>query len=228
MCPQRMALVVVLIPTTHEPKTSFHRTAIHMSLIFHDHPPVMKYCIQIPHTARRGFTLFELMVVVAILAILAALAAPGFSEMAARYQTEATAEQLNSLISKAQTESLRRSGFVQLQKYEGIPGSNPCAAPQDWSCGVRLMADVGKKGTYDTVLSEISIPAGVTLTNVSTLGSGDADKLPFDRWGRAVNTNKPAFVQAKAGFDSANRAVCVDTTNRIRTIRPANLATPCS
>ena len=189
----------------------------------------MKSCTKIPCSPCRGLTLVELIVVVAILAVLAALAAPTLSEVVARYQTQTTEEQLNSLIARAQTEALRRSGFVRLEKKAADgAGVNPCAAAKDWSCGVRLMVDMDKDGRYETILDEIRVPTGVTLTNVSTTSSGGADKLPFDRWGRAANTIKLGFIQTKVGFASANQAVCVDTTNRIRTSKPTNLDTPCS
>ena len=187
----------------------------------------MKVHSKTSHPPCGGFTLLELLLVVAILGVLTGLAAPEVGKMVARYQTQATADQINALFVRAQVEALRRSGFVQLEKYAGIAGSNPCVANNDWSCGVRLMADTDKDGIYETVLEEMSITAGVTLTNASTPLGGGGENLPFDRWGRAAHTTKAAFVQSKAGRDSADLAVCVDSTSRIRTVKPSSLAAPC-
>jgi prepilin-type N-terminal cleavage/methylation domain-containing protein len=51
---------------------------------------------------RRGFTLFELVLVIAIMAVVAAIAAPRYAAAAARYELRAAAQQLQSDIVFAQ------------------------------------------------------------------------------------------------------------------------------
>ena len=166
-----------------------------------------------------GFSVLELMIVLGIVAILGVLSYPTFSEVVAKNQTETTANQLHALLLKAQTESLRRGGFVQLQKFDGIPGSNPCIDNNDWSCGLRLMADADKNGTYELVLDEMSPPRGVALVNISPMSPAQADKILFDRWGNSANAPRLAFTQSKLNFQLATRAVCLESTGRVYTIK---------
>jgi prepilin-type N-terminal cleavage/methylation domain-containing protein len=178
-------------------------------------------------TTLLGFSLLELMVVVAIVAILAGLTYPTFSELIAKNQTETAARQLNALLLKAQTESLRRGGFIQLEKFDGITGSNSCNNNNDWSCGLRLMADADKNGSYELVLDEMSIPKGVRLLNTSMMIPSDTNKISFDRWGKSAKVSRLSFVQSKENFESATRAVCMESTGRVYTIKLNHFNSSC-
>lgn len=171
----------------------------------------------------KGFTAIELLVVIAILGILAAMAAPAMGDLVARYQTRSTAEQLSTLILRAQTEALRRNGFVRLEKSSATSSSvNSCATDNNWSCGVALAVDEEKKGVWSN-LSVLEVPRGVQVQ----ISGASSSNLPFDRWGRVATVTQPNFVLSKNNVTSANLAVCVDTTGRVRILKLANLSTQC-
>lgn len=165
----------------------------------------------------RGFTLVELMVVMSILAILSALAAPAARDMIATYQTRSVADQVVATLYAARTEAIRRSGDVVLEKLNGT--TNPCATNQQWSCGVRLWADVNRNGAFnagtDVVLREIDVPAGITLRNMS---AGSSATITLNRWGQANGINALCFQVTRTGVAIADRSVRVAAGGRIQVL----------
>lgn len=162
-----------------------------------------------------GFTLVELMVVMSILAILSALAAPAARDMIATYQTRSVTDQMVATLYAARTESIRRSGNVVMEKMNGT--TNPCATNQQWSCGLRLWADVNRNGAFnagtDVVLREFDVPAGITLRNMS---AGSTANITLNRWGQANGINALCFQVTRTGVAAADRSVRVAAGGRIQ------------
>lgn len=162
-----------------------------------------------------GFTLVELMVVMTIMAVLAAMAAPSMRDLIARYQTSTVTDQVVATLSVARTEAIRRSGNVVLEKMAGT--TNPCTTNQQWSCGIRLWADVNRNTAFnagtDVVLREIDVPEGVRLLNMS---AGSTANLTLNRWGQANGINALCFQVTKPGVAVADRSVRVAAGGRIQ------------
>jgi type IV fimbrial biogenesis protein FimT len=176
----------------------------------------MKTCHASPKPRESGFTLVELMVVMTIVAVLSAMAAPAMREMVARYQTSVVADQVVTALSTARMEAIRRSGNVVLEKINGT--TNPCANNQQWSCGVRLWADVNRNGARegtDVILREFDVPAGISLLNMS---AGSTASLTINRWGQANGINALNFRVTRIGVAVADRSVCVSAGGRIRIV----------
>lgn len=164
----------------------------------------------------RGFTLIELMITVVIVSVLAAMAVPNLRNMIARYQTSTVSDEMAILIATARMEAIRRGGNVVLQKKPA--GANTCATNQEWSCGVTLWADDDRDGTQDaneTVIRDLSVPAGVNLRNMS---GTSPDRLTFNRWGLANGIGALNFRVTRTGISTADRTVCVTTGGRVRII----------
>lgn len=167
--------------------------------------------------ANSGFTLVELMVVLTIVAVLAAMAAPSMRDLIARYQTSTVTDQVVATLSVARMEAVRRSGNVVLEKMAGT--TNPCANDQQWSCGLRLWADVNRNGAFnagtDVVLREIDVPGSVRLLNMS---AGSTANLTLNRWGQANGINALCFQVTKPGIAAADRSVRVAAGGRIQVV----------
>lgn len=96
--------------------------------------------------ARRGFTLFETLVVIALLAILATLTVPSFVAWHARDQVDARARALLSTLSYARGEALRRGARVTVCRVDAarhcLTTTQPCkTGVVDWSCGWAVMIE---------------------------------------------------------------------------------------
>jgi len=100
-----------------------------------------------PPRRTHGFSLIELMVVIAIAAIISGLAAPSFTRMlnANRIQTSASA--LQSDMSYARTEAVRRGAWVSI-----CPSSNQtsCDTTNTWQNGWIVFYDAIGNGVYDS------------------------------------------------------------------------------
>ncbi|HQQ69308.1 MAG TPA: GspH/FimT family pseudopilin [Alicycliphilus sp.] len=113
----------------------------------------------------RGFTAIELMVTIAILAVLSALAAPSFTPIMERWRVRQAAEELQSTIYFARSESIKRGGGVTIQ-----------AIGKDWNGGWQVTHTAN--GTT-TELQNFSVPANTAFT----LKDDAQGAISVDRWG---------------------------------------------
>ncbi|WP_156481077.1 GspH/FimT family pseudopilin [Variovorax sp. PAMC 28711] len=101
--------------------------------------------------ARKGFTLIEMMTVITLLAILLALALPSFNGLIERYRVSGRAGALESSLSLARVEAIRRASAVQLKAESGCGATGLTA----WSCGwtVRAGNEILRREPQDAALS---------------------------------------------------------------------------
>jgi type IV fimbrial biogenesis protein FimT len=176
----------------------------------------------------KGFTAIELMVVVAIVAVLAALAGPSFKPLIERWRVRQSVEGLRSALYFAQSEAIKRSGNVVLQKLpNNTNGCTTATGVSDWDCGWIVCDDAdgnNKCGASEQVLQRFDTPSGVQVSRSSSSG----ESISLNRWG-LVNGTWPGFAIVpfdKSTADPAARGLCMSSAGRIRIIRPENI--PCS
>lgn len=141
----------------------------------------------------RGFTMVELMVVVGVLAILAGLAVPSFTKLIEGQKIKTAASDLNSSLSRARSEAVKRNKSVTLAPLTG----------SDWLSGWAI-ADPDNAGASVEVHSPVpglvvSGPASVTYQSSGRLGGGAG--VSFD-----IGTLDAAA--------SARRCVAIDLSGR--------------
>lgn len=138
---------------------------------------------------RRGFTLFETLVVIALLAIVATLTVPSFVAWRVRDQVDARARALLSTLSYARGEALRRGARVTVCRIDTarrcLAAGQPCkTGVVDWSCGWAVMIERGG-GFYalraQTDLAAVSIVGALTnLTFTPPAGQANGSFRSFD------------------------------------------------
>jgi len=122
-----------------------------------------------PRGGQRGFSLVELMVTIAIAAIIAGLAGPSFSRMLNSNRIQTAASALQSDMSYARTEAVKRGSWVAMCPSSNAQSSSPtCDTANAWQNGWIVFADAtgnGVYGTGDTLLKvRDKLPGGNTVT----------------------------------------------------------------
>ncbi len=127
---------------------------------------------------RRGYTLFEMVVVVALVCLLAGLAVPPIESMYADYKLQAAVDQVSgqwsAIRARAVTEG--RPYRFSIQSGGGDFRAAP-DAPEFWSGGAPPAADSGDKAP---LVVQDSLPRGIrfatlNVTDSSYFGAGAAD-----------------------------------------------------
>jgi len=165
-----------------------------------------------PPRRTHGFSLIELMVVIAIAAIISGLAAPSFTRMlnANRIQTSASA--LQSDMSYARTEAVRRGAWVSI-----CPSSNQtsCDTTNTWQNGWIVFYDAIGNGVFDSSADSIvkvraKLPGGNTIVAAPAPAQ---NAIIFNREGFTTNlgTSQVAF-QLHTSTNDAQATRCVLVT----------------
>lgn len=99
----------------------------------------------------RGFTLWEVVIVIAIMAVIARLTVPGLAALTQQRRSDVVATQLDSTLRFARFEAFRLNKTVALCPVDRWRGAYNCAATsKDWSKGVLVFIDVDNNGKYDS------------------------------------------------------------------------------
>lgn len=178
-------------------------------------------------SGQQGFTTIELMVTVSVLAVLMAIAAPSFTPLIESWRVRQATEQLQSTLSYARSEAIKRGGQVAIQKIpNNTNGYSSASGTRDWDCGWFVCHDTNSNGTCNAtepVLQRIDTPAKV---QVSRTGGGASIKL--NRWGLVDGTwlGFSLVPFNKTTTHPGARGVCMSSGGRIRVIPPE--AIPCT
>lgn len=168
-----------------------------------------------PHPASpvSGFTLVETLVTIAILSVLIALAGPSFRDIQQRWEVQSTAQAMESSLTLARSEAIRRAGKVALRQ-----ASTACT-PGGWSCGWVVFSDQdgdGAQSSTEPVLQSVELSGAVQVVHGS-----NATAMRLDRYGVVVGASSFnfAFSPAKGGSGTASqRILCVSQGWRIKTL----------
>lgn len=180
-----------------------------------------------PLSVQEGFTAIELIVTVSIVAVLMALAAPSFTTLIESWRVRQATEQLQSTLSYARSEAIKRSGQVAIQKLPNhTNGCTSASGNRDWDCGWIVCHDINANGACnpnEPVLQRIDAPTDV---QVSRTGGGASIKL--NRWGLVDGTwlGFSLVPLDKSTTHPGARGVCMSSGGRIRVIPPE--AIPCT
>lgn len=180
-----------------------------------------------PLSVQEGFTAIELMVTVSIVAVLMAIAAPSFTTLIESWRVRQATEQLQSTLSYARSEAIKRSGLVAIQKLPNhTNGCTSASGNRDWDCGWIVCHDINANGACnpnEPVLQRIDAPTDV---QVSRTGGGASIKL--NRWGLVDGTwlGFSLVPLDKSTTHPGARGVCMSSGGRIRVIPPE--AIPCT
>lgn len=175
---------------------------------------------------KNGFTAIELLVVIAILGTLAALAAPSFTPLIESWRVRQATEQLQSTLSFARSEAIKRGGRIVIQKIPNISGGCTSSGNAAWDCGWYVCEDTNGNGACNTaepVLQRYETPPRVQVTRTSSGVS-----IAFNRWG-LVNGTWIGFSLVpydKSTTHPGARGVCMSSGGRIRVLPPESI--PCT
>ncbi len=84
----------------------------------------------------RGFTLFEILIVLAVTAILMSLATPSFYAFSAQSKSKATVQKLSGLVRLARNKAVNHQSSILL-----CPSENGLVCGQNWQEGVLIFED---------------------------------------------------------------------------------------
>lgn len=125
-----------------------------------------------PHAARRGFTLIELMVTIAVLTILLIIAIPSFVELRERVAVRGAGDQLTSFWANARLEAVKRDTPVTISIHSDSAGLCVGASTTGAACDCTPTGTSCNVGKFPGAQSEWR---GVTAVGNPTLGPNDAD-----------------------------------------------------
>lgn len=144
----------------------------------------------------RGFTLFELMVVVSVLAVISAIAAPSFRSFVAGQRIKAASFDLTSALLLARNEALKRNGNVQVTR-----------TGTSWNNGWQIK-----------VVSTDAVLGAQNALDSSLAFTGAPDSIVFNANGRVSSPASAVRIQlsSSAGSSTATRCVALTLSGHAR------------
>lgn len=162
-------------------------------------------------SAVRGFTLLELMTAVAVASILLGLGIPAFNNMIRDSQIAAESGNLQTTMTLARSEALKRGIRVSVCPPETMDAED-CDPAGDWTKGwIMFTDDFGNPGVIDPSDVVLQVwPAPATGTNIGTAMKA----VTFNRSGRAELDG--TFGINKAGcINDQKRRMSIDFSGRV-------------
>ena len=152
------------------------------------------------------------MITVAMLAILLGLAAPSLRHLQLRWELLQTAHLLESSLSLARSEAVRRAGKVAVRKSDVL--CKPVLAETQWSCGWVVFNDLngdGQQTDNEETLQTIDL-SGHTQVEASW----SSGVLRLNRYGGVLQGGSQHFVMTHADLSGLRRTLCFHQTGRLR------------
>ncbi len=167
------------------------------------------------------------MVTVSILALLIALAAPSFTRLIENWNVRQTTEQLQSTLSYARSEAIKRGGQVAIQKIpNNTNGCSSASDARDWDCGWIVCQDTNSDGACNAAEPVLQRIESAAKVHVNRTSGGASIKL--NRWG-LVDGAWLGFTLVPLNKTTSHpgaRGVCMSSGGRIRVIPQE--AIPCT
>ncbi len=160
--------------------------------------------------AHRGFTLFEMIVVMGIVAILMAVAVPSYQFVTT---SNRIAGEINGLLGDLQFARLEAIKEGQTVTACASSDGASCAGTNSWNSGWIVFADVNGDGTVETGDTVFRVQRTFTSTDTLT-----------------ANNNVTAITFNREGFSSGagnNAAGTVSTSLTLHALHPATTSTRC-
>ena len=145
--------------------------------------------VQLAPSAKRGFTLIELVIAVAVLGILVALGLPAFQDWIHNTQIRTAAESILSGLQAARAEAVKRNGWVQfVLTNPATPGlatgwQVSLVSPPPGGCPLLAVDPVSGLPVADPVLKRRSGEEGSATTSIAIFPANLAT-VTFDPLGR--------------------------------------------
>lgn len=161
-------------------------------------------------TARKGFTIVELMVTVAVLGVLAALALPAFGQLLARQRVSAARGDLFATLMLARSQALDLG-----QRVAVCPSADALTCRQDsrWEGGWLLFVDANfdrRRGPNEEILQQ-----GPLAPRVQIRSNGGRPLVIFHPDGSAAGFNV-TFNLCAEGLAEPARQLIVSNAGRLR------------
>lgn len=161
-----------------------------------------------------GFTLMELLLVASILGVLAMLGLPSLADMVARAETDSTAKLLQSALSLAKSEAIKRGETVSV--CASNDGSD--CSTDEWNSGWIVFVDSNSDATGDAGSVD---PGDLVLRAFTPSGqaslSTNTGLLQYDYRGLGLNDAIQDFKFCPADNDANKaRALEISVTGRTR------------
>ncbi|MGB1579965.1 MAG: GspH/FimT family pseudopilin [Nevskiales bacterium] len=166
-----------------------------------------------------GLTLVELLIAISVASITLSVAIPSFSTLIMNSERTANIAALQTAVSLARSEAVKRGYRVSLCRSDNPDAATPCASGSNWADGWILYTDRDGNGQPETS-AEILLahPAINDAADASLIGSGTlADRLEYLANGHlsvAVGPNDKIIRCDKRGYQSA-RAIHISSSGRV-------------
>lgn len=170
-----------------------------------------------------GFTAIELLVVVAIVAVLAAFAAPSFNGLMESWRVRSAAEDLQSTLYLARSESIRNAGDVSITKKSNVNGCSNATNKYEWGCGWSVTSSSGTVLQQTSALNRVAIE----ITDHSGSGTTLGETINVNRWGQLSNSGRTTLVfrlwpEGASNSSPAALSLCLQPSGQIKRLNTGN------
>lgn len=174
------------------------------------------------HSANRGFTLLELMIVMVIVAIGVALAVPSYRDVIERRETTSQAEQLSAFIAYAQSEAVKSNEMISVQLMH-TNANDWCIGASEGDSGCDCTETLSTATGFCSLNGVAKIMSSATQTTSSMLSHTTDTTLVFDPVrGTMISSDLGTTHGFTLQSDNTHWALQVDigVTGRIRICNP--------
>jgi prepilin-type N-terminal cleavage/methylation domain-containing protein len=161
--------------------------------------------------SKRGFTLFELLLVLVLLSTLSLMAMPNWRGLYIRWQIEQATDKLQALLYYARNLALLRGEIELCSSQDGMSCDEPVASgPAVWPHNLILRSRITRQVIYQ--LPAIAFP--LRLIWAASLGRNQW--LRFEATGFSAGQQGAFYLCPPPGYESYGRALVILRSGRLR------------